>query len=388
MFPEPLFDLLNLSGVGWVFIATSYAIFDYIFNFFMCWLTGGIQQIRLLPKLTYTRKKNSVDRKIRQKLVSVAFKAGSHQRVNEFRNDPSSWYWPITILAIPIAFYGFTKSSIFATVNLLDTAGIQLINYRIAPFTFFSNQIQYILIFVAFVNISYSFYRYQYARTASTWFSKSVVFHILRIILFDALLSYLIFNILLVYFDFFSSLYFALLDPNIVYNALHPDLMYGLRPAYNELLLLISLMAILSFLPTIMLIREKKEKYKWIYYLLFVAGLLIAVLFISITLIYQFHIRLDSIHQQSLETIIQQTDISLNAIGVNANLLLKESLGLQYYWLLKEFPNGFILPSWLQYILSFRIILLVLELLSLRNSDKDQNHNQLAIFQRVIEIFS
>lgn len=321
----------------WCLIASLYAIFDYVFNLFMCMITGGFEGLRNKKR---TRKPKRM----------VFFESGV-ERVNEFRSDILSWLWPITVLAMPIALYGITRYVITNTTNSLISIGINLDKYQILPYSY---NIQ-ILIWLAVVSASLTtIYRYRYQRSKPTFFSRSTIYSSIRVILFNIPIGYATLNIILTTVSFMVMFYRVLSDNSLSYNIFHPDQMYGFKISYNTIIGISFILLIISFLPTVILLREKNETYNKIYKLGIYSGIVLT--FVSMgTLIYQFGERLESIQNVAL-----QVDL-LNQLNVNKNDIQTLTY-LTYYSIVSSFPSRFPVPIWLSSLVSFRALVLGYEL--------------------------
>jgi hypothetical protein len=382
MYTDLFFNLIGIYGATWLLIGLAYALFDYLFNTIMCWITGGLHAIRSSSLKKITPRSIIRGGKAFQNSLFHLFIAGGIQRWNEFKADSLSWAWPITILLIPTALYGLTRTGINNVVISLVKVGIPISAYRLPPYYWFGDNIQYIIWVISFVMAMEAFVRYSRYRTKLTWFSKSAVFHFTRVLLFDFVLSYFIINIFMLWLDFSTSFLRLLSDNSISYDIFNPDLMYGLKPAYDIVIGISFALVVISFLPTIMLIREKQEKYSFIYYYSIYTGLAVIFIFTGI-LIYYFNQRLQIIQAAALKNIVDGINLNIKTVppGMNLNQI---SLGLQYYDLIKSLPNSFPIPFWFENILGFRVLVLIFEFLFLL-SPKGEKRSMSEIIKRIIK---
>lgn len=370
MFVDALYDFIGLSGAVWIGVAMAYALFDYGFNTIMCWFTGGAQRIRLPARDSVRTGSTLRDGLVLLRLAIHQFRMGGDQRRQEFRSDSLSWIWPITVLAIPTALFGVTRTVVKSVVADLIEAGVLIINYRILPFSWLGDRVQYLTWLISLLVAFITLWRYRRRRLTQTWFSRSIVFHVLRIVLFDTPLVYMIMNVALLWFDFAASLYRVLLDHSIAYTILHPDLMYGLQSAHKAVVGISLSLVLVSLLPTIMLLREKQETYSWIYYVVLYSSVLITFVLGGI-LIYQFDQRLEAIQQATLQVVLERVDLGTDAVTGGGNPT-QMTAGLQYYMLVSRLPGGFPVPSWFKYVFGVRILVLGYELYVILSSVTEQ----------------
>lgn len=360
MYADAFYEFINLSGFQWIIAGIVFAIGDYLFNTVMCWLTGGFQGIDLSQTSTEIKQSGIRRFKVVIRKLFIQFIEGGDQRILEFRQDKLSWSWPITVLAIPTIVYGMTRSVVSNTSEKLITLNLFDFNYRIWPFTLFDGWFQYILWLIAFIISMSTFYRYRRQRSTSIWFAKSFIFHLLRTLLFDFMLSYFILNTIVLWLDFSTALYRFLSDDAIIYPILHPDLMYGLKPVYEVVVRVSVILLVSSLLPTLMLIREKKEKYSWMYYPLFV-GCLVVVIILGGILIYQFDQRLEANQVNALSEIYDGINTALYKLPVTADTHLQLIAEYQHFSLVSMLPNGFNFPTWFAYVFGARILIIFYE---------------------------
>jgi len=353
MYPDIIFNFIQTSPSGWAGIGLLFAIFDYIFNIVMCFFVGGIQNIRK------SNKKSSF--KQRQK----NFVLGGREWIKEFQSDSLSWFWPLTILGLPIALYGITRIVVSEALTSLSEISTTVTHYYVFP------SVEYIQFFPWLISILVSLttiYRYRKQRSKPTFFSKSQFFTVIRVILFNIPIGFAIVSVILFLISFSTSLYGFLLDPGITYNTFNPDQLYGLKKAYDTVVFMGVILIIISFLPTVMLIRESKEKYNSLYKLGTYVGILSSFIIFSI-LIFQFNFRIGEIKDAAYHVSLLSSinSYSLNQNG-NGNLLT----ALLYFNTLKDLPGSFPVPLWLGSIVSIRTIILGYEL-SIIVTSKDEN---------------
>lgn len=371
MYPDWLHEAIGIKNyLGWILLAYSYATFDIIYNWTMCFLVGGSQRIirfykklcRVFPSTKKSKKKTLKDKfdtlMLNTPKYLRIFKKGSVLRLAEYREDILWWLWPVTTLAFPLAIYGISRNLIENNIKTLRDLGINTEHY----FVFDQNYVQFLILGIAIsIGIS-TFFRYRHNRSERTWFSKSVFFHLSRIILFDIPLAYAIINTILLWLSFLLPIYKILLNHSFTYSPLQPDLMYGLSSIHSIVVGMGAVLIAFSFLPTVMLIREKNEKYNRMYYILWYGGLLIATILFGVLMIL-FSNTLTSIQKNALAILSQQIG-ELNQLGntpENTQKLLSA-----YLWTnVSSLPTEFTFPTWIKSIFNIRLIVLIYEILKL-----------------------
>jgi len=285
---------------------------------------------------------------------------GGNKLTREFLSDKLSWVWPITILAVPTILFGFSIITIESTNTSLRKMTFNSFGYSNL---FFQENIQCFLWGIAFFLSAGTFYRYQRQRSKTTWFSKHWVFNLLRTMLFNFPLSYMILTTILVWIEFSLSLHQFLSDNNVYYSFLHPDMLYGLKTVYKTVLSMGGALTALSFLPTIMLIREKQEKYSKMYFFLVYSGI-IALFIMFGLLVFRFDQRLGNIKESALNA--TQKQMTTDKADGDFQKVITD---LQYYQIASSLPSGFPIPPWANTLLSVRSIVLVFEIIKLSSRE-------------------
>lgn len=349
MHPDAFFDFFNI-GAPWFLLAMVYAGADYSFNLIMCRLFGGITNTKNCFQEMNSKRAILTTQFWRS--VKDSFAIGGRELTKEFRADKLSWSWPITVLAIPTVLFGLSRQIVQKSILSLDNIGVDVAHYSLIPNL---PVIQYVLWFLAFFLSMSTFYRYQRQRSKLTWFARFWPFSLLRTLFFDFPLAYMILSTIFLWLEFSGTIYRLLADNTIHYIPLHPDLMYGLKATYTTVLGMGVFLTILSFLPTVMLIRERGENYSKMYYLLLYSG--IATLFLLLgALVFRFDQRLDTIQTSALNA--AQSALFSGANESDA----KTAVQLQYFSIIAGLPGHFPIPSWLNLLLSARSIAFLFEL--------------------------
>jgi hypothetical protein len=349
MHPDAFFEIFNL-GIPWYLLALAYASVDYAFNLIMCRLCGGISvassNFQNAPgRAIFTRE---FWRSAKEKFV-----AGGRELTKDFFADKLSWSWPLTVLAIPTVFFGFSREIIQRSILSLQSIGVTVQEYFL---TSNLSGVQYILWGIAFAISMGTFYRYQRKRSHSTWFSKFWPFNFLRTLFFDFPLAYMALSTVLVWLEFTVAIYKVLSDSTINYQPLYPDLMYGLKATHTTVLGMGIFLTILSFLPTIMLIRERTENYSKMYFVLMYGGILTLFIILG-ALVLKFDQRLDMIQNMALTSIQASLSDPINSADAQS------AARLEYFSIVANLPGHFPIPSWLNLLLSARSIAFIFELI-------------------------
>jgi hypothetical protein len=371
MYPDFFYNYLNI-GLPWIAIAIGYASFDYFYNLIMCSILGGVIQIN---KFNINSKNRA--RKLFTKYyfteIKRNYKIGSRKLLKEFYKDKLSWSWPLTSLALPTLLYGLTRKLAVDGVLSLTTNGINVDNFNLLPSNIW---VQFFLWGFALILSLRTFYRYHKERSKPTWFSRIWFFSFSRVLLFNFPLSYMVLSIIYIWAQYSTSLFLILSSNQIQYTIFHPDLMYGLGKVYNSVVTMGVFLIILSLLPALMLIREKREKYNKMYYILIYGGI-ITLFFLLSSLIIKFDQRLGNIREFALNSI--QTKIQ---IGIPASI--ETISNLEYFSLISNLPGRFPMPALLSFLLSARSIALFFEIMKII-SHSTSNSNLFKLLQKILE---
>lgn len=357
MYSDTFYNFIQNWGIGWYLLSLIYAAWFYTFSVGMCWITGGIAHIRISKERL---KSLLVKKQFRNLIRSTTrqFLKGGRNRCYLFIKDPIAKYWPLTVLAIPVLLYGTTHSIIRDTLEKSMQGGIDITKYRLPIFSSCSEDIQFIIWGIAIITNIPTFFRYRLPRSKPTFFSESIIFNSLNLIFFNIPLGYVIISLITMWCDFCASIYRLLLDNNVIYAYLNTDMMYGLRPTYDAVLGLSIGLIILSLLPTILIIRERKEKYSWTYYLGVYGGIFIILTF-AIILISQFDTRLGLIKQNALLGALP-ADFRIESLTEDKIPLAISNM--LYYQILLNLPGNFPFPFWFEYVFGARGLIFIFEL--------------------------
>ncbi len=344
MYPDFLFNAIGITNwLAWILIVYAYAVFEILYNFVMSFLVGGIQQVgKGDEKVSGLRAKTL--------LAFKEFKQGSKERLQEFLGDRMWWQWALTSFAGPISVYGISRIVIAQDLSSLTKLNINISQYQYLPEKIYGLSnfdirvlYQFIILAISLIITSRTFIKYRYQRSERTWFSKSAFFHISKLALFDLPLAYAVINIIVMWLFFIEALIFMLLDDGLGYWLLSPDLMYGFKTINTSIVVMGTILVLISFLPLLMLGREKNEAYSKEYKLL-TYTLLFIVLPVFSLLIILFNYRLSNIREQAL---------------IEASLLNQGDRLLAFIFL-SDLPEKLSFPAWLKVLFNIRILIFVI----------------------------
>jgi hypothetical protein len=371
MYPDYFYSTFNF-GIPWIWISFIYAILDYLYNLAMCSLLGGMLQIKDSYK-TYKFHLNEILHRKFYTRVIKNYRVGSHKLTKDFLADKLSWYWPISVLAIPTAIYGISRNLITNGVLSLEKIGVSFQSYIVFPNNGF---VQFFLWALAIALGMRTFYRYQKERSKTTWFSKIWIFSFSRTLLFNIPLAYMVLNIIYIWIQYSFSLSTFLSSNEIIYPLFHSDLMYGLKTSYNTVVTMGLSLTLLSFLPTIMLVREKEQKYSKMYIILIYCGIFAMFVLLGI-LISQFNQKLGQIQESALSFL--QAKINFHSVSN-----IETIANLEYYSLISKLPGKFPIPAWFNILLSARTVALFFEVVRI-TSPAIFEANAIRILQKILE---
>lgn len=342
---------------NWLVLGLAYALFDYIYNVVMCYLTGGLSSLQHTQGIGICRifSKNYAEKFHR---IAQEFRKGAQKKYKQFLQDPISISWPLTVLFIPTILYGITHQVITHTLSSSFDGGIDIIRYRTLLFSNNSTNLQYYVWGIIIFSTLPTFFRYRYGRNTKVFFSESIFFNFSRLLLFNIPIGYMVSSVVIMWIDFSIAIYKLLLDTKQEYVILHPDSMYGLKPIYDTVILMGFGLIIISLLPSVLLIREKGQNYRWMYYLGMYGGLLTVIVLVGI-LIYQFDLRLGVIKQSALAQVVP-IDYCFDCLKNIDNI--NTQLKFLYYELILTLPGSFPIPFWFEYVIGARSLFLVYEL--------------------------
>lgn len=376
MHEDALFLAVGGTIATWALIAIGYALVNYAFDTIGCWLSGGVEALQSNVTRTNWRSWRLT---FFSQSAWQAFVSGGRSRWVEFRSDTLSWLWPITILAIPTFVYGLSHHMLSSRIADLERVNLSVADYRWPLFSNNSHGIQYFVLAVAIAGISISFWQYHHRPGEEpTWFAKSKPFHIGRVLFFDMVLAYMVLTTVVVWTDFMSATYRALGDDGIGYQIFASDLMYGLRPAYDMLIVFCTVLLLFSLLPLIMLVRERGKRFEKLYTILMYASV-VAVVIVAAVFISRFHSRLGWIQATALEQLVNEYGFhfrSLSSFELTPQVM-------HYYDIVSRLPGGIPVPRWLEFFITARVVVIPYEVYLLL-TEENEPRTPREIFRRVL----
>jgi hypothetical protein len=302
-------------------------------------------------------------------LLDIAANSSFLHRRGEFKqtlkNDSLLLIWPLFILAPATAFFFYTGQ----TGAILEA---HLFSLNRTDVFILSKQKQSLLlgiiVLAAIILTGISYWRYERMDREKPhgkrrFFTRNVYFHAFRAFLFDLPLTFMIIVAGVRVIEQSLIIRRLLTSLPIPDSFLFPaDSMYGYRWVYDIILHYSILGVLLSFLPVVMLIREKNTHYSFGYKMV-VFILEIVVIVLSFSLARDFHLTLQSIHYHFLyhlsADIITDTNILRH---LTDSEIIRQALYLDLRNQLLTLPKGFPLPSWLQSILGLRFLTWIIEI--------------------------
>lgn len=287
------------------------------------------------------------------------FSYGGKRRVKIFLSDSLSILWPFFVLGPIAGAYLYITESNVETIVHLQKMKVNYANYSISL-----QQNTHLFIIVAILSLGLAIstrMRYEKYRP-DIWFSNPKTFGRVRTILFDFPMAYMgiMAIIKLVYQwivlrNFLSSSWLPVLP-------FHVDGLYGINWVYKRIIGQIVLALIVSISPLVMIIREGKQKYSWIYKTLFSLGIA-SITIATFLLARALDQKISSIYTHFVSTYIASLqEVQASAHDTNTTHLLQQILLTEQMTEATTLPNKLNIPPWLASLISIRIaIFLALE---------------------------
>lgn len=383
MYPDFVYEwCVNRTGIhghGWILFGVIFIILYFVVDISVIWISGGVREIR-----------NSQSYKNLNIINYSDFVRGGKKGWKKYTTDPTALIWPFTILAIPIALFGIVHFEITDSVNILHNNQLPIMSYRHPKLISWNNNLIYFIIVLGIVFSLWNFLRHEKIlpmmekrRTKKevnvqepgyffppkdieaseekyNWLGLSTPHHFVHILLFNLPVNFAIVSIALIWLDYSSALSRLLNDDQIVYELLNPDMMYGLKTAYDNVVFVSAMLIILSFLPTVLLLKEKPSIFRTLMWLLIVLCVLISLV-IAGFLILDFNNRLKTIHSSAMEEAMNyvQLNLSMPRRIPDTQTLIEI---MQYFLLMENLPSKFEIPAILSFSLIISILLKIFEL--------------------------
>ncbi len=316
MIYDPL--IIALRPIAWWAFLLIYALFDITLNLIFCYLFG------------------------------------KKQRVREFFKDPLSILWPFFVLGPITGGYIYVNGLLENIQNGFGKIGLTYETYSISP----PNRHLFWIIVLISVGLSMSTrIRYEKHRP-NIWFNRPKLFGRTRTVLVDFPMAYMAIMILIKIFDqwyvinnFLSSKWL----PDIPFQL---DNLYGIHWIYNIVVAQITIALIISLGPLIMMVREGKQKYSWIYKTLFSVAA-ISIIFASLLLAGKLGHKISAIYEHFASTYIDFLSSSSTA-PLDTSILLQQLIINAQLDRLMTLPQKLILPTWLENLLGIRFAIFLL----------------------------
>jgi hypothetical protein len=252
MFKDPLLDLFSSFNFTWYSILLFYAIFSNVVDFIFL---------------------NAFDKKY-----------GGPGRYPNYLKEKLNWlYWPLFIM-------GGTSAVYLVTANYSSQIDGNIVNhgydYQQFSFPLFSSNFIYIIcLVIGIVATTFTLIRHTKVKDPPLFFTQPIGFIIVRSLLFDLPLSYMICTSIVRVLDQVFVLHGFYTSGWLPLSYLASDSFYGLSWAHSLLIKQIFIGLIASFLPLIMLNRRqmaaKHAKEYLITPIIFMLGISIPLLIIS-----------------------------------------------------------------------------------------------------------
>lgn len=289
--------------------------------------------------------------------------SGGVKSVKEYLKDPLGvFFWPFFVLA-PVFISYFSISELGELIsNELNILNLKYEHYSLGLEK--SKYIFWLLVTLGFVESIESLVRYKKSRP-DLWLSKPKFLQPISTILYNFPLGTMTLIIFVRIIDQWISLHRFMNSGWTASTVYSSDGMYGLRWLYSILLSQMIIAIIASFSSLLILLREGKQKYSWIYKTIFT----ITIASTGIAL-YNLITELNSLFTSINAHYLEQYFSELNQIQLlSNNLSLKEisrkMLVLQEITMISNLPQKIPIPAWVSGILGIRLIVFIPEVYAL-----------------------
>lgn len=317
MIYDPL--AIVLRPISWWAFLLIYAVFDIVLNLTFCYLFG------------------------------------KKQRVIEFFRDPLSILWPFFVLGSITGGYIYITDLLENIQNGFSEIGRA---YEAFSTSFPSRHLFWIIILMS-IGLSISTrMRYEKHRP-NIWFNKPKLFGRTRTALVDFPMAYMAIMILIKLFDQWYAINNFLLSKWLPDIPFHIDNLYGIHWVYDIVVTQITIALIISLGPLIMMTREGKQKYSWIYKTLFSVGAII-IIFASLLLAGNLGHKITAIYKHFASTYIIFLSSPDAKASLDTNILLKQLIFNAQLDRLLTLPQKLILPAWLENLIGFRLVVFLI----------------------------
>jgi len=323
MIYDPLYKFLLSLGVGWLLLSIGYATAFILAMVIMLGISGGRKSIK------------------------------------EYLKDPlGTFIWPFFVLAPITSIYlqiGILGSKIYEHFRII---GLDYRDYSLRLDQWKS--LFWVLLLLSCTEGIESLLRY-FRKRPNLWLSKPKFLQPISTVLFNIPLGLMILATAVRLIDQWAAFHNFMSSgwlPDSVYNV---DEMYGVRWLYSIIVTQMVFAVLVSFGSLLILIREGKQKYSWIYKAIFLLCILAmgVALFILFT---DMHLFFSNIYSHFLGIYFSHLDqLAPFTPAVPLGDYLQKMLLLQEISIIRQLPRDMPIPNWLSGIIGIRLIILIPE---------------------------
>jgi hypothetical protein len=292
-------------------------------------------------------------------MTIMLYISGRQKSVKEYFKDPLLFVWPFFVLAPIVIGYMLVsdlgskiKGHLFALGLDYEDYSLRLEHLKI---------LFWIILILSCIEGVESLIRYHKTRP-KLWLSKPKFLQPISTVLFNIPLGVMALTLSVRLIDQWVTLHRFMTSgwlPSTVYSS---DEMYGLRWLYTILLTIMTIAIVASFSSLLVLIREGKQKYSWIYKGIFLFSISctgIALLTLSIDM----NSLLQGINLHFLDIYISRLNqFSQFSPNTPLDITLQRMLLIQEITAIAEMPDSMPVPPWLAGIIGIRLIILIPEI--------------------------
>lgn len=292
-------------------------------------------------------------------MMLIKYVAGGKKSLNEYLKDPlGTFLWPFFVLAPLVVFYLLVSELGFNIDSQFKSLGLTYAKYNLG--FQHSKPLFWIIVTLATIEGVENVYRYHRSRP-NLWLSKPKYLQPISTVLFNIPLGIMAFALAfkiidqwVVFHNFMTSGWL----PSTVYNS---DEMYGLRWLYSILITQMIIAVVASFSTLLILIREGKQRYSWIYKVIFA----LCILCTSYAL-YSLSAELNSlfqiIHSHFLNFYFNELNHFVHPSNLTLGQTLQKTLLFQEISIITELPSKMPIPNWLNGIIGLRLLIFIPEI--------------------------
>lgn len=293
-------------------------------------------------------------------MTIMLYISGRQKSVKEyFKDSLGVFIWPFFVLA-PIVISYLLIGDLGAEIN----AHFKALGLNYADFSLKLDRLGFLFWLILALSCAEgieSLVRYHKTRP-TLWLSKPRFLQPISTILFNIPLGVMVLAIILRLVDQWVTFHRFMISawlPNYIYNT---DEMYGLRWLHTIILTHMTIAVIASFSSLLVLIREGKQRYSWIYKVVFwlcitCTGFALFTLFIDMNSL------LKNINLHFLNVSISRINQFLqSSSNVSLDVLTQKMLLIQEMASITALPSSMPVPTWLSGIIGIRLVFFVPEI--------------------------